>query len=153
MTDESEPYNELERMIAESGDDRERKSKALETLVNSKVYVILNKQWDGQGQPPSGTSMMFVTDGSDTERAMLAIFTSRERAEAFEPRGDGYDFQTEVDAAWAFLGVPVDCGAYVNPNSIVNFRIGPEMATFIKDVVNREVVAHQGKAPSGQSIQ
>lgn len=152
MTDESEPRNRLEQLIADSGEDREIKGKTLDALVNSRVYVILNKPWDGTGQPPANTSLMFVTDGSDTERAMLAIFTSKERVAAFEPRGEGYDYEAEVDAAWAFLGVPENCGAYVNPNSVVNFRVGPEPAAFIRDVVQKEVEKHQGLGPSGQRL-
>lgn len=150
MTDELEPQTPLEQMIADSGEDRELKGKTLDGLVNSRIYVILDKEWDGRGQPPADTRLMFVTDGPDTERAMLAMFTSSQRAEAFEPRGDGFDYQAEVDAAWAFLGVPENCGAYVNPNSIVNFRIGPEPADFIKDVVKKELDKHQGLTPSGQ---
>jgi hypothetical protein len=146
-TDQAPPHNDLERIIMQSADDQQVKTETLDALVNARVFVLLNKEWDGRGDLPEGAEMMFVTDGPDTERPMLALFTSRPRLEAFGPRGEGFSYGVQVDAAWAFLGVPEDCGAYANPNSIANFRVGPEAVVFITDVIEKTMAEHRDNAP------
>ena len=118
MTDTAtrSPEN-LESVLLTAEDTLESKRKVLQLLFDSRVYVVLDQPWDGRSLPSTDMRLLFVSDGKNSEQAMLALFTSREKCAAI-PKGDSlFDHPIEVDARWAILGVPKDAGILINPNS------------------------------------
>lgn len=131
--------NMLEEALGKCGDDVDSKRVVLDTLVRSRVTVMLDRPWDGRTLPSTDTQMLFVTDGENLEQAMLALFSSVERASEFLPSAGIYKYPTNVDALWALLGVPASAGIMINPNQIPNFRIGVELATILREAAQKDL--------------
>lgn len=113
--------------------------KVLRAFILSRVFVKLDQPWDGVTFPRSDMRLLFVSDGDNQERPMLAVFTSRSCSEVYGKTAAPFEFVAEVDAAWACLGVPQNGGIMINPNSAPNFRIGPEVAQILREAAEKDV--------------
>ena len=131
--------NILEEALGKCGDDVDSKRVVLETLVRTKVTVMLDRPWDGRTLPSTDTQMLFVSDGENLEQAMLALFSSEERASEFLPSAGVYKYPANVDALWALLGVPATAGIMINPNQIPNFRISVEIAAILREAAQKNL--------------
>lgn len=129
--------NILEKALEEGSNELESKRTILDALVKSRITVMLDHPWDGKTLPRTSMQMLFVTDGTNTEQAMLAVFTNEERANEFIPSAGPHKFPVTVDALWALLGVPQGAGVMINPNQVPNFRISVEVATILREAAQQ----------------
>lgn len=120
-------------------DNRESRELVLKALLHSRVFVLLDRPWDGKSLPTTETRLLFVSDGEDKEQAMLAVFTGREQAEAALTAMDEFKFPVEVDAQWALLSVPAQTGVRINPNGAPAFRILPELTQELRKIAERNL--------------
>ncbi len=137
---ENTDSNPLEQALSAAKDNDEQSiRKALRAFVQSRVFVKLDQPWDGKTFPRSDMRLLFVSDGDNRERPMLAVFTSKAFSDIYAQAAAPFDYAVEVDAAWACLGVPKDGGIMVNPNSMPSFRIGPEVASILREAAEKDV--------------
>lgn len=123
---------------AEADAGEERRVEVLRAYATGRVAVILDRAWDGESLPDPDTRFLMVSDGPDTEQPMMAVFTSLERGRRFleglDTRGN-FQFPTEVAGGWSLLGVPDGAGVFINPNQSPAFRIGPDAAVHLREIV------------------
>ena len=136
---ENRPVNLLEETLKSAKDNDEQTIRAvLGAFIKSRVYVKLDQKWDGKTFPRNDMRFMLVSDGGNTERSMVAVFTSPEFSEVYGKDAAPFVHTVEVDSAWICLGVPENSGIMINPNSVPNFRIGPEVASVLRDAANKD---------------
>ena len=139
---EQKPAISLEDTLKNAkGNDEQSIREILRAFVQSRVFVKLDQEWDGKSFPRSDMRFMLVSDGDNTERPMVAVFTSVEYSKVYGQEAAPFTHTVEVDAAWVSLGVPENGGIMINPNSAPNFRIGPEVASVLRDVATKDVKA------------
>lgn len=139
---EQKPANSLEEILKSTTDNDEKSIRAiLRAFVQSRVFVKLDQKWDGKSFPRSDMRFMLVSDGENTQRPMVAVFTSVEYSKVYGQEAAPFTHTVEVDSAWICLGIPEDGGIMINPNSVPNFRIGPEVASVLRDVAAKDVAA------------
>src|SRR5580765_1898017 len=80
MSNERQPSPLLEA-LNKFEDSLEGRQAVLTAFMQSRVYVLLDRPWDGRSLPNSETRLLFVSDGENKDQAMLAVFTGREAAE------------------------------------------------------------------------
>src|SRR5579859_3560191 len=126
----------LNAALDAAGGGPEQVIKFLQTLVQSSVYVITDKTWDGRTVPDAGMRLVLVSDGDNHEQIMLAIFTDAAYISKYlRGLGDSehpFKNTARVDMAWALLGIPANAGIMINPNSRRAFRIAPEIAARLR---------------------
>jgi tetratricopeptide (TPR) repeat protein len=125
---------ELETLIAGSDNSPAALRGILNKLSTSRVFAVTNKPWDGRSVPRADMQLLLVSDGADQAQAMLALFSASEHARGVTDGDHAFKNVVEVDAAWAFLGVPEGAGILINPNSqeAPAFRIGSVVAAELK---------------------
>jgi hypothetical protein len=136
------PTNALEEAIIKAGnagEDLESKRQVLEALVRSRVAVILDQPWNGESLPSTDTQLLLVTDGANAQQAMLAVFSSLDRAKEFLPGAGPFRYPVEVDAQWAILGIPKDAGIMINPNQAPGFRVNIEVAGMMREFAENQL--------------
>jgi len=132
------PVSPLLEALHKFEDSLEGRQAVLTAFLQSRVYVLLDRPWDGRSLPSTETRLLFVSDGEDKDQAMLAVFTGREAAEGNIPSMDEFKHAVEVDAQWALLSVPPNIGVRINPNVEPSFRILPELALELRKIAERE---------------
>lgn len=142
---DSEALSALETALAAFEDSLDNRRTLLTTLLESKVVVVLDTPWDGRSLPSTSARMLFVSDGENTQQAMLAVFTGQQQAEAFLTSGSPFKHPVKVDMPWALLGLPKDAGIRLNPNSAPGFRITPELAGQLRGLAEQQLAARMGK--------
>ena len=133
------------------GDDVESRMRFLQTLATSRIWLLTNLQWDGNGRPPQGMQPAFVSDGPNLQQGMLAAFTDRIHAERYAAgaaNGSSFVHPLEAGTAWAFLGLPAEMGVMINPNSQKAFRIPPDIAAELRRSLKRAIDAKPPTAPA-----
>lgn len=129
-------------------DNIDGRKRVLEKFLGSRVYVLLDRPWDGRSLPNSETKLLYVSDGEDKEQAMLAVFTDRSQAEKAAPDMGEFNHAVEVDAPWALLSLIPNAGVRINPNAEPAFRILPELAVEMRKIAERRLAQVQ-QARSG----
>lgn len=151
------PANDLEEAIfavAESSpDDVERRRDVIAKLAQARVAVLLDQPWNGTSMPDESLRLQLVSDGPNQKQAMLAVFSTQERAEEFHREYGGYDHVTVVDAAWALLGVAEGDGVMVNPNQEISFRVDPQVAALLRGTVEKVLEQHASNDPLSGPLQ
>ena len=142
---------ELETLIAGSDNSPAALREILNKLSTSRVFVVTNKPWDGRSVPRADMQLLLVSDGPDQEQVMLALFSSAEHTRGVTGGDHAFKTVVEVDAAWAFLGVPEGAGILINPNAAdaPAFRIGSAVAAELKKYAEHRLRAFKdrGAAP------
>ena len=147
--------NKLEEALSAAKENDEPSIRhVLRALVLSRVFVKLDQPWDGKSFPRSDMRLLFVSDGANTERPMLAVFSTEAHSRIYGEDAAPFTYVTEVDSAWACLGVPENAGIMINPNSTPNFRIGPEVARVLRETAEKDVAARTSSqnADTGQPL-
>lgn len=139
MTAQPATASALIDALAHFEDDRESRERVLKALLHSRVFVLLDRPWDGKSLPTTETRLLFVSDGDNKEQAMLAVFTDRKQAEGALAAMDEFKFPVEVDAQWALLSVPAQTGVRINPNGTPAFRILPELTLELRKIVEQNL--------------
>ena len=129
-------------------DNIDGRKRVLEKFLGSRVYVLLDRPWDGRSLPNSETKLLYVSHGEDKEQAMLAVFTDRNQAEKAAPDMGEFNHAVEVDAPWALLSLIPNAGVRINPNAEPAFRILPELAVEMRKIAERRLAQVQ-QARSG----
>ena len=122
----------IDDALKSAPDDVDGRLHIISTLVNSRVLIIVDKPWDGRSAPDRNMQLAVVSDGSNRQQAMVAVFSLREHAEKYL-RSLGqvhHAFQNiiQVQMSWVLLGVPPGAGIMLNPNTERGFRIPPDIA-------------------------
>lgn len=138
---ENTPSSKLEEALgAHRQNDEQSIRKILRAFVQSRVFVKLDQPWDGKTMPSKDMRLLLVTDGENKQRSMLAVFSSASHGAVYKEEEMGpFRYTVEVDAAWACLGVPENAGIMVNPNTIHNFRISPEVARILRETAKQDL--------------
>lgn len=132
---------ELETALFKAENTVESHTRILELLFNARVYAVLDSPWDGRSLPSTEMHILLVSDGENLKQAMLALFTSLDKANMV-PRGDTlFQYPMEVDARWALLGLPKDAGIIINPNTVPGFRILPKLSAELRNQAQRYLAA------------
>ncbi len=108
------------------------------SLTISTVTVILDKPWDGKSMPDPETRFLLVSDGDNAQQPMMAIFSDRTKAQRFREGidlGNEFEHIVEVSGSWSLLGVEPGMGVMIDPNQPTGFRIGPDLATQLRNDV------------------
>lgn len=130
---------DLENALLTIEDNLEGRRKILQLLFDARVFVVLDQPWDGRALPSTDMHLLLVSDGKNSQQAMLALFTSREKCAAV-PKGDSlFNYPVEVDGKWALLGVPEGAGILVNPNTAPAFRVTPQLAAELRAIAQRHL--------------
>lgn len=135
----SSPSKLEEALSSAKENDEQSVRKVLRAFILSRVFVKLDQPWDGKTFPRSDMRLLFVSDGDNKERPMLAVFTTKSSSEVYGKEAAPFEYVAEVDAAWACLGVPENAGIMINPNSAPFFRIGPEVARILREAAEKDV--------------
>jgi len=142
---ENRSASALEQALKDAqGNDEQTIRGILRAFVQSRVFVKLDQNWDGKSFPRSDMRFLLVSDGDNAERPMVAVFTSPEYSNVYGPEAAPFVHTVEVDSAWICLGVPENGGIMINPNSAPNFRIGPEVASTLREAASKDVAAKSG---------
>jgi len=142
----------LEQALESFEDNLENRRAILAKLVQSRVVVILDTPWDGLALPSTSMRLLFVSDGSNEQQPMLALFTSKERAEQSCKDDSPYRYAVEVDAAWALLGITQGAGIMINPNTNPGFRITPELAAQLHTLAGKHLAGRMQSAAKAKPI-
>lgn len=146
MTDNTQTPATLVEALERFEDSKEGREIVLQKLLRSRVFVLLDKPWDGRSLPSTETRLLYVSDGEDKQQAMLALFTDRARAEQVM-RGMGeFQYAVEVDAPWALLSVAPNTGVRINPNVEPSFRILPNLAIELRKLVEHNQAQRRAQA-------
>jgi tetratricopeptide (TPR) repeat protein len=108
----------------------------VKTLAHSKIYVVADKMLNSSNLMQNNAQLMLVSDGSNNSQAMLAVFTDETYVSNYLSNLDQVQHPFKhpifVEMAWALLGIPVNAGIMVNPNSKRGFRISPDIAARLR---------------------
>ena len=146
MTDNTQSPAPLVEAFTRFEDSAEGRQAVLQQLLRSRVFVLLDKPWDGRSLPNSETRLLYVSDGDDKQQAMLALFTDRARAEQVMPSMGEFRYAVEVDAPWALLSVVPNAGVRINPNVEPGFRILPNLAIELRKMVEHNQAQRRAQA-------
>jgi hypothetical protein len=148
MTTDQQTSSPLLDALNRFEDNREGRETVLKAFLRSRVWVLLDRAWDGRSLPSTETRMLFVSDGENEQQAMLAVFTGRAEAETVMASMAEFKHPVEVDAQWALLGVPPNIGVRINPNLDPAFKILPELTVELRKIAERSI-AKQGSMKQG----
>lgn len=146
MTDKTHTPANLVEALDRFEDSKEGREVVLQTLLRSRVFVLLDKPWDGRSLPNTETRLLYVSDGEDKQQAMLALFTDRARAEQVMPNMGEFRYVVEVDAPWALLSLVPSAGVRINPNVEPSFRILPNLAIELRKLVEHNQAQRRAQA-------
>lgn len=147
---DSKPASLLDALLRFE-DNLEGRKLVLEKFISSRVYVLLDRPWDGRSLPNTETKLLYVSDGENKEQAMLAVFTGRAEAEKALPDMGDFKHPVEVDAPWALLSLLPNAGVRINPNAEPAFRILPELAVEMRKIAEHQLArAQQARSGAGQ---
>jgi hypothetical protein len=146
MTDNTQSPATLVETLDRFEDSTEGRQAVLQQLLRSRVFVLLDKPWDGRSLPNSEMRLLYVSDGEDKQQAMLALFTDRARAEQVVPNMGEFRYVVEVDAPWALLSVAPNTGVRINPNVDPSFRILPNLAVELRKMVEHNQAQRRAQA-------
>ena len=135
--------NSLLDALMQFEDNLEGRKRVLEKFIGARVYVLLDRPWDGRSLPNTETKLLYVSDGENQEQAMLAVFTGKTQAEQALPAMGDFKHPVEVDAQWALLSLLPNAGVRINPNAEPAFRILPELALEMRKIAEHQLARAQ----------
>ncbi len=130
--DDSDPLA-LETALGQVGEEAESRGAALIAFVKARVWVLADRDPGSDPEALKSAQLSLVSDGPNQKQAMLAIFSSPERAGRFLKDHGGAPHVVPVEGPFAILAVPSQAGIVINPNQNPSFRIGPEAVSYLKD--------------------
>jgi len=146
------PRNDLESLITGSDNSPAAIRAVLNKFASSRIFAVTDKPWDGRSMPGRDMRLLFVSDGSNQQQAMLALFTAARHTHGVTTGDHPFKNVVEVDATWALLGVAENVGVLINPNSTeaLSFRIGPAVAAELKKYAEDRLRARMSWAKPAQ---
>ena len=95
----------------------------MQTLVASKVFVLLDKEIGPNGVWDNSASPMVLTNAQGAP--VLAMFTAPERSSEWAKHQPRFAFGLLTDFAWLLKGIAPNVGVVVNPGLSVGLEIQP----------------------------
>lgn len=152
----------LEQALAAANADATNPQRGVDVLLayaTGRVAVVLDRPWEGSGSgtaPSPDTRFLMVSDGPDTEKPMMAVFSSLDRArrclDELPDHGD-FDYPVEVHGGWSLLGLPEGAGVFINPNQQPAYRISAEtavqMRADVKAALDKAIARRQDETGEG----
>lgn len=148
MPNETRRFTSLLDSLLHFEDTLEGRQAVLQEFIRARVFVLLDRPWDGRSLPNTETKLLYVSDGENQDQAMLAVFTGKVEAERAIPEMGEFRHPVEVDAQWALLSLIPNAGVRINPNAEPAFRILPELTVELRKVAERHLARMQ-QAKSG----
>jgi hypothetical protein len=133
---DSDPHA-LETALGQVGEEAESRGAALVAFVKARVWVLADRDPGSDPEAIKSAQLSLVSDGPNQDQAMLAVFSSPERAGQFLKDHGGAPHVIPVEGPFAVLAVPHQAGIVINPNQNPSFRIGPEAVVYLKDEMAR----------------
>lgn len=145
---------DLENAIAAyaaAGDDHDGQARrnVFAHLVTARVTTLFAEPVPEEPRQGSRIQICVVSDGPDTGQPMVAVFTSRERAEDFVSQHEGERYPGEVSGLWAILATAPGAGLLINPNQPAGFRIAPELAKLLREDI-RQAATDKSQQQNGE---
>lgn len=121
----------LEDALSAAGASLDARIRFLQELSRSTVAVLSTSSGVPGATLKRDPRLLIVSDGNDLQQAMLAVFTSRERADGYlnsgvPPHPCHYVLEEKMERV--LLGLPAGAGIMLNPGSESGFRIVPVLA-------------------------
>ena len=123
---EFEPVNALEQALWDARQGKQPIEHFLELLVSSRVSILLDKDLGPSGVWDSSASPLILQAPSGD--AVLATFTSLERANVWHGRIPRFQYQLETDFSWLLRGIAQGVGAIINPGTLGLVLTGERVA-------------------------
>lgn len=127
----------LDEILMSSNEDVESRSRFIQALIRSTIWILVDRVWDGKSTPDKDMRTAIVSDGSNQQQAMLAVFTTRKHCQQYlsgiEKIQHPFKNAVAVPMTWVLLGITADTGIMVNPNSTPAFRILPALAVELRN--------------------
>ncbi len=120
-TQSFEPLNELERKIAAGQAGKLPHGEVLQTLMESRVYTLVDKDPGPEGRWDDSISPLILANRAG--KPLLAVFTAKERAAAWPQQYPQLRFGFFADFYWWVKGMDAAFGIVVNPGSAVGLEI------------------------------
>jgi hypothetical protein len=130
--DDTDPLA-LETALSQVGEEAESRGRALVAFVKARVWVLSDRDPGPDPETLKAAQLSLVSDGPNQKQAMLAVFSSPERAGRFLADHGGAPHVIPVEGPFAVLAVPAGAGIIINPNQAPSFRIGPEAVDYLKE--------------------
>ncbi len=130
---EFKPANPLEQALLDARQRRLSTEHFLELLLASRVSILLDKDLGPSGVWDNSASPLILQAPSG---AVLAMFTSLERATPWHARVPKFQYQLETDFRWLLRGIAQGVGAIINPGTIGLVLTGERIAE-IREVALR----------------
>jgi hypothetical protein len=129
-TQQFEPLNPLESRLLQAQRGRSTTREFMETLMESKVTVLLDKELGPSGQWDNSATPLVLSNAAGNP--VLAMFTAPERATPWHNRVPGYEFGLVTDFRWLLRGIGEDVGVVINPGHPVGMELIPEGVAKLK---------------------
>lgn len=140
MTDDpaslTAPPESLETLLGSRAEDFESRRTLLRAFVYARVYVLADREIRPLTRDIHEAHMTLVSDGPNKEQPMLAVFSTRERAERFLQETGGGPHLSEIDSVFALVCTPEKAGIIINPNQAENFRLAPELVAMLRERID-----------------
>lgn len=150
MSDPQLSDDPLTGLLAEVHAGRRPQAEFLQLLLRSRICLLMSAPWDGRSIPEADVRVLMVSDPSTGTVEHIAVFSSRARAEAFQPNAPGFQ-PVEVDAFMAFLGLRDGQGLIVNPRHQHGFRLPPKAAVQVRDAAYKVLQGMKPSPPAAKS--
>ena len=125
----------LEASLSAGHDGRMAVSGFLETLFQSRVFVLLDRKpgddgsWDASASP----LVLDVPGGAPA----LALFTSLDRAIRWKDQAPAHPHASSAEFAWLVRGVRSDIGIAINPGHALGAEIDPKTTAQMRTFAQR----------------
>lgn len=123
--------NLLEQTLLDAQLGKTPSSVFFNVLHDAQVYILLNQPLDEEGAWVEGTEPLVLQ--SEAGAAVIAAFTSPERADMWRDIARAYCHGEIVDFLWVLRGAVNDVGIALNPGSEVGLELSAEMVQRMRD--------------------
>ncbi|HJV91296.1 MAG TPA: SseB family protein [Holophagaceae bacterium] len=117
------PSSPLEVLILEAQTAKLSQEAFLAKLVDSKVFVLLEKSVDAGSAWDNANSPMVLN--SPSEFPVVAVFSSQECALPAQSHSPNHPYAVEVEFKHLLRGVQPGLGLVMNPGFAIGFEIAP----------------------------
>lgn len=121
---EFKPLNDLESALFRAQTGNLKIPEFFEKLVDSQVFMLLDKDVDDSGVWDNSASPMVLTNKTGTP--VLALFTAPQRADEWPTREPRFSYGLLTDFTWLLRGVQPGQGIVLNPGHPVGCELTPD---------------------------
>ncbi len=130
------PDASFDELLARPAEDFEARRTLLQAFIYARVHVLTDREIRPLTRDIHEARMTLVSDGPNKEQPMLAVFSTRDRAERFLQETGGGPHLSEIDSVFALVCTPEKAGIIINPNQTPNFRLAPELVAMLRERID-----------------